>query len=58
MTFNLFVLPFLLGIIFLFASIIKRYMNWIRDLDQDDRNRLISGLKSNKLLVALKEIFF
>jgi Fe-S oxidoreductase len=58
MTFNLFVLPFLLGIIFLIASIIKSYLKWIRDLDEDDRNRLISGLKSKKLLIALKEIFF
>lgn len=58
MTFNLFVLPFLLGAIFLFASITKRYMRWIKALDQEDKEKLIKGIRGTKLLSALREIFF
>ena len=58
MTFNFFVLPFLLGIIFLFASVIRRFIRWIKALDQGDKNKLLNGFRSTKLLNALKEIFF
>ncbi|HEX7575416.1 MAG TPA: (Fe-S)-binding protein [Candidatus Methanoperedens sp.] len=58
MTFNLFVLPFLLGAIFLIGSVTRRYMRWIKALDQEDKEKLINGVKGTKLLSALKEIFF
>lgn len=58
MTFNLFVLPFLLGIIFLFASVIGRYVKWIKSLDPQDRKKFTTGIRSAKVIAALKEIFF
>ncbi|MDP4281710.1 MAG: (Fe-S)-binding protein, partial [Bacteroidota bacterium] len=58
MTFNLFVLPFFLGLCFLFIYIGKRYYNWVRDLDPDDREKFRKGFRSVKLLYACKEIFF
>ena len=58
MTFNLFVLPFLFGAIFLIGSLTRRYMRWIKALDQEDREKLIKGVRGTKLLAAVKEIFF
>jgi hypothetical protein len=58
MTFNFFVLPFFLGLIFLFSYVIKQYSLWIRSLDKADRIRFISGIRSPKIFSALKEIFF
>jgi Fe-S oxidoreductase len=57
MTFNLFVLPFLLGLIFVVVSVTRRFVRWIRSLDAEDRSRFRAGLHSRKLLAAIKEIF-
>lgn len=57
MTFNFFVLPFFLGLIFIFAYMIRRYARWIRALSSDDRQRFRDGLRSPKLFSALKEVF-
>ena len=58
MTFNLFVLPFILGFIFLIFSIIKKNRDWIREMDPTDRKKLKDGWRSPKLFLALREIFF
>ncbi len=58
MTFNLFVLPFILGLIFLFFALIKKNWNWISRMDPADKERLRTGLRSPKFFLALKEIFF
>jgi Fe-S oxidoreductase len=58
MTFNLFVLPFLLGIIFLIVSLTKSYMRWIEALDPDEKERLKQGIRGTPLILALREIFF
>ncbi|HTX88458.1 MAG TPA: (Fe-S)-binding protein [Bacteroidales bacterium] len=58
MTFNLFVLPFLLGLIFLVASVSRRFSRWIAGLEEEDRSRFRKGLRSRNLLLALREIFF
>ncbi len=58
MTFNLFVLPFFLGLIFLLINTGRRYSRWVRNMEQEDRSRFMSGLRSKKFLFALKEIFF
>jgi Fe-S oxidoreductase len=58
MTFNFFVLPFFLGLIFLLYYVIKQYSLWIRSLDKADRIRFSSGIRSRKTFSALKEIFF
>jgi Fe-S oxidoreductase len=58
MTFNLFVLPFILGFIFLIITMVKKNRNWIREMDATDRKKLRDGLRSPKLFAALREIFF
>jgi len=58
MTFNLFVLPFVLGLIFLFFTMIRKNRNWIRRMDPEDKQKLASGLRSAKVFLALREIFF
>ncbi|HZX62360.1 MAG TPA: hypothetical protein VFE66_04025 [Bacteroidales bacterium] len=58
MTFNLFVLPFILGLIFLVITLVKKNRNWIREMDSPDRKKLNEGLRSPKLFLALNEIFF
>ena len=58
MTFNLFVLPFFLGFIFLIITMVKKNRNWIREMDAEDRQKLRKGLRSPKLLTGLREIFF
>ena len=58
MTFNLFVLPFILGLIFLFYTMIRKNRAWIREMDAADRKLLNAGLRSPKILYALREIFF
>jgi Fe-S oxidoreductase len=58
MTFNLFVLPFILGLIFLVYFLMKKTRYWIRSLDAGDRKKLKAGFRSPKLFLAVKEIFF
>ena len=58
MTFNLFVLPFILGLIFLIFTLVKKNRNWIREMDAADRKKFYEGLRSPGLLLALREIFF
>ena len=58
MTFNLFVLPFILGLIFLIYILVKKNRNWIHAMDPIDRKKLKVGFRSPKLILAIKEIFF
>jgi Fe-S oxidoreductase len=58
MTFNFFVLPFFLGLLFVVVSIIKRYKNWIQALQPDEKSKFRRGLRGPKLFLGLKEIFF
>ena len=58
MTFNLFVLPFILGLIFLFYTTWKKNRNWFREMDETDRMKVKAGFRSFKFFHALKEIFF
>jgi len=58
MTFNLFVLPFILGLIFLLYTMVKKNRAWIRGMDEVDRKKLSEGLHSKKVLLAFNEIFF
>ena len=39
MTFNLFVLPFVLGLIFLLFSLIKKNRNWLGKMDPLDKEK-------------------
>jgi Fe-S oxidoreductase len=58
MTFNFFVLPFFFGLIYVIVSIIKRYMRSIQALQEEEKTLIRRGLRSRKLLLALKEVFF
>jgi len=58
MTFNFFVLPFFLGLLFVVVSIIKRYNRWIKALQPNEKSRFRKGLRGPKFFLALKEIFF
>ncbi|MCX6248943.1 MAG: (Fe-S)-binding protein [Bacteroidetes bacterium] len=58
MTFNLFVLPFSLGFIFLFFTMIMKNRSWIHEMDVEDKRKFKSGLRSPRIFFALREIFF
>jgi Fe-S oxidoreductase len=56
--FNLFVLPFSLGFIYIISSIIHHYYRWIKALPAVDKVKLSSGIRTpSKILASLKEIF-
>jgi Fe-S oxidoreductase len=56
--FNLFVLPFSLGLIYIIASIIHHYYRWIKALPSVDKLKLSAGIRSpSKVMASLKEIF-
>jgi Fe-S oxidoreductase len=56
--FNLFVLPFFLGLIYLVATIGRDWYQWIRALPATDKARLAAGVRSpQKILLALREVF-
>lgn len=57
--FNLFVLPFSLGLIFIVWSIVMNYYRWIKALPAVDKVKLSAGIRNpSKILAILKEIFF
>lgn len=58
MTFNLFVLPFILGLLFLIVTMVKKNRTWISGMDASDRKKLREGIRSTKVLLAFREIFF
>ena len=58
MTFNFFVLPFSLGLLFLLVSIFKRFKAWIMDLPPEERKKFRNGFRGPKFFLALKEVFF
>ena len=56
--FNLFVLPFSLGLIYIVYSIIMHYKRWIKALPAVDKVKLSTGLRTpSKIFASLKEIF-
>lgn len=57
-SFNLFVLPFSLGLIYLVYMIIRWWYKWVQALPAEDRKRFKSGFFSRKIFSAIKEIFF
>lgn len=54
--FDLFVLPFTLGLGFLLIFISWKFISWIRDLDKDDRRKLARSLVSARIFVSMREI--
>ena len=56
--FNLFVLPFSFGLVFIVYSIVIHYYRWIKALPAVDKVKLASGVRNpSKVLASLKEIF-
>lgn len=55
--FDIFVLPFTIGMSLLFAYLILKYASWIWYFDRDDQKKILRGLFSFKSLKAIKEIF-
>ena len=55
--FNLFVLPFSFGLIYVVYSIVIHYYRWIKALPATDKIKLASGIRTpSKVLASLKEI--
>lgn len=55
--FDIFVLPFTIGMSLLFAYLILKYSSWVWYFDRDDKLKILRGLFSIKSLKAIKEIF-
>ena len=56
--FNLFVLPFFLGLIYLLIAIGKSWYRWIKALPPVDKVRFIAGIRHpGQVFSALKEVF-
>ncbi len=56
MKFDLFVIPFVAGLIFLLGFLAYKYASWFFTLKTDERRRIRNGFLSRKLFLALKEI--
>ena len=57
MTFDLFVLPFFFGLLFLLGVLVVKYSRWIAMMDAADRIKAGKALFSVKILKTIKEIF-
>jgi Fe-S oxidoreductase len=56
MTFNLFVLPFSIGLVYVLIYIGRRYYHWINGLRPEDKYRFVQGFRTVKVFSALKEV--
>jgi hypothetical protein len=56
MTFNLFVLPFFLGLIILMVMLGVKYARWIKSFDPSDKERIRNGIFTGKTLRAAGEV--
>jgi Fe-S oxidoreductase len=57
MSFDPFVLPFLIGMIYLLLILSWRYFKWLDELEVNDRYKFIRGLFSLKLFKAIRDVF-
>lgn len=56
--FNLFVLPFSLGLMYVIYSMVMHYYRWIKALPAVDKVKLAAGIRTpSKVLASVKEIF-
>jgi Fe-S oxidoreductase len=58
MKFDLFVLPFTLGLLLLLGFLAVKYASWYFRLEKNDRVKLRKGFLSMKLFTALREIIY
>jgi Fe-S oxidoreductase len=57
MTFDLFVLPFFLGLIALLIMLIVKYSRWIKGFESSDKELIVRGIFTTKSLQAAWEVF-
>jgi Fe-S oxidoreductase len=57
MTFNLFVLPFSIGLVYLLVVIGTRFYGWINELRPEDKYKFLRSLRTWKVFSALKDLF-
>src|SRR5665647_1201940 len=57
MKFDLFVLPFTSGLLFLLGYLMVTYARWFKQMNRTDRSKVITGFFSFRLFGALREIF-
>lgn len=57
MNFDPFVLPFVIGIVFLLVVLVWRYFKWLDELEVADRYKFFKGLFSLKFIKAIKDVF-
>jgi Fe-S oxidoreductase len=57
MTFDLFVLPFFLGLIALLVMLLVKYSRWIKGFDASDKDLIRKGMFTSKSLKAAGEVF-
>lgn len=57
MSFDPFVLPFLMGMIYLLVILSWRYFKWLDELEVKDRSKFIKGLFSLNLFKAIRDVF-
>jgi Fe-S oxidoreductase len=55
--FDLFVLPFTIGLFFLVSFLVIRYFTWIKNLPGEDRTKIKEGFFSFKSITAVWEVF-
>lgn len=58
MRFNIFVLPFFLGLIFILSYVIRKFILWQSQLLVEDRQKIRKGFFSRRFLTASKEVFY
>ena len=56
MKFNIFVLPFISGLIFVFAFVLYKFRQWIVALNSEDKQKLRGYVFSKNVLSSLREI--
>jgi hypothetical protein len=49
MTFNLFVLPFFIGLVYVLVAIGKRYYRWVQALKPEDKYKFLRSLRTVKV---------
>jgi Fe-S oxidoreductase len=55
-SFNLFVLPFLFGLIYGFFTVNRRLVLWVKTLPREERKSLWAGIRSRRVFPALGDI--
>ncbi len=57
MNFDIFVIPFSIGLLVLIGVLLYTYAGWLIRLDKEDKKKIIKGIFSIRLFSAVKEVF-